>query len=120
MSLTEADRETFSGLTCGQISDAMESLKLRRWVLTGFMMLTDPDTRNVGTAVTIRQVPKNASEAHEQRFTRHNEVTGKIVKPGVVVIPKALKEPVLNKAAEISRKEAEGNRVLKAGKALGD
>jgi len=86
MSLTEAERKSFAGLTSGQISDAMESLELRRSVVTGFIMLADPNTRIVGTAVTIRQAPKNATEPRGQRQTRHNEVTGKVVKKGDIVI----------------------------------
>jgi len=71
MPLTDAERADLEALSSGQLSDAMEVLNLRRSVVTGFMMLAAPGAKIVGTAVTVRQVPKNANEDRESRLTRH-------------------------------------------------
>ena len=63
----------------------MESLNLRRSVVTGFMMLASPGSKIVGTAVTVRQVPKTAVEDREARLTRHQEVSRKVAGKGDVV-----------------------------------
>ncbi len=86
MPLTDQERAEFAALASGQISDAMESLGLRRSVVTGLMMLAAPGAKIVGTAVTVRQVPKNADEDREARLTRHQEVTRKIAGKGDVVV----------------------------------
>lgn len=86
MALTEQERTDLEALSSGQISDAMEALNLRRSVVTGFMMLAAPGSKIVGTAVTVRQVPKSASEDREARLTRHQEVTRKIARKGDVVV----------------------------------
>ena len=86
MPLTDQDRADFATLASGQISDAMEILGLRRSIVTGLMMLAAPGTKFVGTAVTCRQVPKNADEDREARLTRHQEVTRKIAGKGDVVV----------------------------------
>jgi regulator of RNase E activity RraA len=86
MPLTDQERADFAALASGQISDAMESLGLRRSVVTGLMMLASPGAKIVGTAVTVRQVPKNADEDREARLTRHQEVTRKIARKGDVVV----------------------------------
>jgi regulator of RNase E activity RraA len=64
----------------------MEALNLRRSVVTGFMMLAAPGSKIVGTAVTLRQVPKNAGEDRETRLTRHQELSRKIAQKGDVVV----------------------------------
>ena len=68
MSLTDQERADLEALSSGQISDAMEALKLRRSVITGFMMQAPHGSKIVGPAVTLRQMPKNADET---RLTRH-------------------------------------------------
>jgi 4-hydroxy-4-methyl-2-oxoglutarate aldolase len=86
MPLTDQERADLEALSSGQISDAMEALNLRRSVVTGFLMLAPSGSKIVGTAVTLRQVPKNANEDRETRLTRHQEVTRKIASKGDVVV----------------------------------
>jgi regulator of RNase E activity RraA len=86
MPLTDEERADLEAMSSGQISDAMEALSLRRSVVTGFMMLAAPGSKVVGTAVTVRQVPKNANEEREARLTRHQEVSRKIAGKGDVVV----------------------------------
>jgi regulator of RNase E activity RraA len=86
MSLTDQDRADFAALASGQISDAMETLGLRRSIVTGLMMLAAPGTKFVGTAVTVRQVAKTADEDRMARLTRHQDVTRKIAGKGDVVV----------------------------------
>jgi regulator of RNase E activity RraA len=86
MPLTDQERAEFGALASGQISDAMEMLGLRRSIVTGLMMLAAPGTRIVGTAVTVRQVPKNADEDRDAKLTRHQEVTRKVARRGDVVV----------------------------------
>ena len=86
MPLTDQERADLEALSSGQISDAMEALTLRRSVVTGFLMLAPSGSKIVGTAVTLRQVPKNANEDRETRLTRHQEVTRKIASKGDVVV----------------------------------
>lgn len=86
MPLTDQERADLQALSSGQISDAMEALHLRRSVVTGFMMLAPAGSKIVGTAVTVRQVPKNANDDRETRLTRHQDVTRKIAGKGDVVV----------------------------------
>jgi regulator of RNase E activity RraA len=86
MALTAEERIDLEAMTSGQVSDAMESLRLRRSVVTGFMMLTSPGSKIVGIAVTLRQVPKHAGEDREARLTRHQEVSRKVAGKGDVVV----------------------------------
>src|SRR5215831_9451372 len=86
MPLTDQERAEFAALASGQISDAMEMLGLRRSIVTGLIMLAAPGAKIVGTAVTVRQIPKNADEDRETRLTRHQEVTRKIAGKGDVVV----------------------------------
>ena len=86
MPLTVKERADLEGMTSGQISDAMEALNLRRSVVTGFMMLATPGSKIVGTAVTLRQVPKNAGEDRETRLTEHRTLTRKLAQKGDVVV----------------------------------
>jgi 4-hydroxy-4-methyl-2-oxoglutarate aldolase len=86
MPLTDQERAEFAALASGQISDAMEMLGLRRSIVTGLMMLAVPGAKIVGTAVTVRQVPKNADESREAKLTRHQEVTRKVAGKGDVVV----------------------------------
>jgi 4-hydroxy-4-methyl-2-oxoglutarate aldolase len=86
MPLTDQERAQLEAMSSGQISDAMEALNLRRSVATGFLMLAAPGSKIVGTAVTLRQVPKNADEDRATRLTRHQDVSRKIAKKGDVVV----------------------------------
>jgi 4-hydroxy-4-methyl-2-oxoglutarate aldolase len=86
MPLTNQERADLEALNSGQVSDAMEALNLRRSVATGFMMLAAPGSKIVGTAVTLRQIPKNASEDREVRLTRHQDLSRKIAQKGEVVV----------------------------------
>lgn len=86
MPLTDQERADLEALSSGQLSDAMEALNLRRSVVTGFMMLAAPGSKIVGTAVTVRQVPKTAGEDREARLTRHQEVSRKVAGQGDVVV----------------------------------
>jgi 4-hydroxy-4-methyl-2-oxoglutarate aldolase len=86
MPLTDQERADLEALSSGQLSDAMEALNLRRSVVTGFTMLAAPGSKIVGTAVTVRQVPKTAGEDREARLTRHQEVTRKVARQGDVVV----------------------------------
>ena len=86
MPLTDQERAELEALNSGQLSDAMEALNLRRSVVTGFMMLAAPGSKIVGTAVTLRQIPKNASEDREARLTRHQDLSRKIAQKGEVVV----------------------------------
>jgi regulator of RNase E activity RraA len=86
MPLTDEERADLEAMSSGQLSDAMEALNLRRSVVTGFMMLAAAGSKVVGTAVTVRQVPKNADEEREARLTRHQEVSRKIAGKGDVVV----------------------------------
>ena len=86
MPLTSQERADLEAMSSGQVSDAMEALNLRRSVVTGLMMLATPGSKIVGTAVTLRQVPKNAGEDRQARLTRHQEVTRKIAGRGDVVV----------------------------------
>jgi 4-hydroxy-4-methyl-2-oxoglutarate aldolase len=86
MPLTDEERAQLEAMSSGQVSDAMEALNLRRSVATGFLMLAAPGTKIVGTAVTLRQVPKNADEDRATRLTRHQDVSRKIAEKGDVVV----------------------------------
>jgi 4-hydroxy-4-methyl-2-oxoglutarate aldolase len=86
MPLTDQERADLEALNSGQLSDAMEALNLRRSVVTGFMMLAPPGSKIVGTAVTLRQMPKNASEDRETRLTCHQDLSRKIAQKGEVLV----------------------------------
>jgi len=86
MPLTDQERADLEALNSGQLSDAMESLSLRRSVVTGLIMLAAPGAKIVGTAVTCRQVPKSADEDRAAPLTRHQQVTRKIAGKGDVVV----------------------------------
>jgi 4-hydroxy-4-methyl-2-oxoglutarate aldolase len=86
MPLTDQERTDLAALSSGQLSDAMEALNLRRSVVTGLIMLAEPGSKIVGTAVTVRQVPKTAGEDRGARLTRHQEVTRKVARQGDVVV----------------------------------
>ena len=86
MPLTDQERADLEAMSSGQISDAMEALNMRRSVISGFTMLAPHGSKIVGTAVTLRQMPKNAGDARETRLTRHQELSRKIAQKGDVVV----------------------------------
>lgn len=86
MPLTDEERADFEAMTSGQISDAMEGLQLRRSVITGFMLLAKPGSKIVGTAVTLKQVPKSAADDRHARMTKHRTLTREIAGKGDVVV----------------------------------
>lgn len=57
------------------ISDAMERLGLPRTIIVGYASLRPNGEAVVGTALTIRQVPKHYPATHGQRVTRHKEIS---------------------------------------------
>lgn len=86
MGLTEKERSEFMTLSSGQISDAMEVLNLRRAVVVGMTLLGAPNTKFVGPASTIRQVPKAGDDSHELASTRHRELSRGKAAPGDVIV----------------------------------
>src|SRR5262245_30753256 len=86
MPLTDQERADLEALTSGQVSDAMEALNLRRSVVTGFIMLAAPGSKIVGTAVTLRQVAKNAGDDRETRLTHQRELSREIWKKSNLVV----------------------------------
>ncbi|ODT67037.1 MAG: hypothetical protein ABS75_26030 [Pelagibacterium sp. SCN 63-23] len=68
------------------ISDAMERLALPRTVIVGFGGTRPEGNAVVGTAYTIRQVPKHHPGEHGQRLTRHKEVSTSLAQPGDFVV----------------------------------
>src|SRR5262249_11919172 len=86
MPLTDEERADLEAMSSGQISDAMETLNRRRSGGTGCISLAAPGSKVVGTAVTVRQVPKSANEEREARLTRHQEVSRKVAGKGDVVV----------------------------------
>jgi regulator of RNase E activity RraA len=67
------------------ISDAMEAMGFRRAVIVGFRC-TSGDRPVIGTAFTIRQVPKHSPATAEQRLSRHGEVSRGLAQEGDFVI----------------------------------
>jgi 4-hydroxy-4-methyl-2-oxoglutarate aldolase len=86
MPLTDQERVELEAMSSSQISDAMEMLNLPRSVVSGFIMLAPHGSKIVGTAVTLRQVPKTTDDAREAKLTRHQELTRKIARKGDVVV----------------------------------
>lgn len=86
MSLTDHDLARFRRLSASQLSDAMEGLGLRRSVIAGFRFLGRDDAVMVGTACTVRQVPKHHPAAAGERLVRHDEVSRTLAAPGQIVV----------------------------------
>ncbi len=63
------------------VSDAMETLGLRRSVIPG-MRCTAPDAVTVGPAFTIRQIIKHGTAAKEDKLVRHAQTIRGQVPPG--------------------------------------
>lgn len=71
----------------GPISDAMEGMKLRRTVITGWQFVAqDPTDCLVGPAFTMRQVPKSRAVPHDRILARHPEVVKTLAQPGDVIV----------------------------------
>jgi 4-hydroxy-4-methyl-2-oxoglutarate aldolase len=84
MTFDVSDRAKLSAAGTSGLSDAMERLGLPRGVITGFRCSTEGVA--VGTAFTIRQIPKHASATHDQRLVRHGEVSRDLAQPGDFVV----------------------------------
>lgn len=86
MTLGDSERARLSqARPCG-ISDAMERLGMPRTVLTGFSGTRGQEEAVVGTALTIRQVPKHYPATHDQRVTRHKEISTTLAQAGDFVV----------------------------------
>lgn len=84
MTLDARDKAQLSAAGTSGLSDVMERLCLPRTAITGFRSSTEGVA--VGTAFTIRQVPKHAPAAHDQRLVRHGEVSRDLAQPGDFVV----------------------------------
>ncbi len=86
MTLDANKRSRLSVAGTSGISDAMERLGQPRAVLTGFRCSVDGAAAIVGTAFTIRQIPKHDPATHDQRLVRHGEVSRDLAQPGDFVV----------------------------------
>lgn len=86
MTLDTQDRARLSAAGTSGLSDAMERLGLPRSIITGFRCTAEGATAAVGTAFTIRQVPKHAPATRDQRLVRHGEVSRTLAQPGDFVV----------------------------------
>jgi regulator of RNase E activity RraA len=84
--LTTEEIEGFKRLGSGHVCDAMEYLGIRRAVIHGFRFIGPEGGNLVGTAVTVRQAPKNADSKPTESKVRHGSVVTTIAKPGDVVV----------------------------------
>lgn len=84
MTLDAETRTKLSYAGTSGLSDGMERLGMPRSVATGFRCMTDGAV--VGTAFTIRQVPKHAPATHDQRLVRHADVSRELAHPGDFVV----------------------------------
>jgi 4-hydroxy-4-methyl-2-oxoglutarate aldolase len=83
----DADARTaISAAGTSGVSDAMERLDLARTVLTGFQCSILNGPAIVGTAFTVRQVPKHHPAQKGQRLVRHGEVSTDLAQPGDFVV----------------------------------
>lgn len=86
MTLETHDRTRLAAAGTSNLSDAMERLALPRSIITGFRCTVEGAAAVVGTAFTIRQVPKHAPTTHDQRLVRHGEVSRELAQPGDFVV----------------------------------
>lgn len=86
MTLSGDDRARLAAVGTSGVSDAMERLALPRTVMTGFSCCAPDIPVTVGTAFTIRQVPKHHPASHAQRLVRHGEVSAELAQPGDFVV----------------------------------
>jgi regulator of RNase E activity RraA len=76
----------FDGLLSGNVSDAMESLGLRRTVIAGYTMLALPGTAIAGRAFTLRQKRKHVAEERTAQMTRQIEVSRDLAQAGDIIV----------------------------------
>jgi 4-hydroxy-4-methyl-2-oxoglutarate aldolase len=76
----------FDGLLSGNVSDAMESLALRRSVITGYKMIAAEGTTIVGRALTIRQYRKHGSDDRTVNLTKHINVSRDLAQKDDIVV----------------------------------
>lgn len=86
MALDTDIREGFRAAGAAAVSDAMERLSLPRSVVSGFTFIGAEGAVSVGSALTIRQVPKHYPARHEQRLVRHGEIGTALAKPDDFVV----------------------------------
>jgi regulator of RNase E activity RraA len=78
--------ELFAGLLTANVSDAMETLGLRRAVITGYAMLGPPGSSIAGRAFTLRQMRKHGSDDRNAAMTKHIDVTRELAQPGDIIV----------------------------------
>ena len=76
----------FAGLLSANVSDAMETLGLRRSVITGYKALGPGGVAVVGRAFTVRQHRKHASDERSANLTKHVEVSRELAQAGDVIV----------------------------------
>jgi regulator of RNase E activity RraA len=80
------DRTRLSAAGTGRTSDAMERLCLPRTVIAGFHCSTAGIGAVVGSALTVRQVPKHYPSKAGDRLVRHGEIGAELAQKGDFVI----------------------------------
>lgn len=76
----------FDGLLSGNVSDAMETLGMRRAVITGYTMLGPAGAAIAGRAFTVRQYRKHGADDRNTQMTRHVDVTKELAQAGDVIV----------------------------------
>jgi regulator of RNase E activity RraA len=76
----------FAGLLSGNVSDAMETLGLRRAVITGYLALGPGEEPVVGRAFTIRQHRKHGADDRTANLTKHVQVSRELAQAGDVIV----------------------------------
>jgi regulator of RNase E activity RraA len=76
----------FDGLLTANVSDAMETLGLRRAVITGYTLLGPPGASIAGRAFTLRQIRKHGTDDRNATLTRHIDVTRELAQPGDIIV----------------------------------
>jgi regulator of RNase E activity RraA len=76
----------FDGLLSGNVSDAMESLGMRRAVIAGYTMLGPEGAAMAGRAFTVRQLRKHGSDDRNKLMTRHVDVSKELAQRGDVIV----------------------------------
>lgn len=85
MTLTSEQKLLLGKARTSGVSDAMEAIGFRRAVIVGFRCTTG-GVPVIGTAFTIRQVPKHSPARADQRLSRHGEVSRGLANEGDFVI----------------------------------
>ena len=83
--LNEDEREVWRRIGCATACDAMETLSMRCAVITGLRCIL-PGSVVVGTAYTVRQIPKHGTAATSERLVRHAEVASDLAHSGQVIV----------------------------------